>query len=146
MSSTKWKLTITSAQPHDGRSLVPLLRGGGGEAVAAAWPRTYTLQEGYESCEAGHGEGKACSKKGDGDGGEPKSRDYSALRLRDHVGGSGRDALYVEYTDGGKMFFDMAVDPWQINNKYDSLSANESAALAAMIARVRDCKGTDQCP
>ena len=44
------------------------------------------------------------------------------------------------------MFFDMASDPWQTNNTFEALSANESAALAAMIARVRDCKGADQCP
>ena len=34
----------------DGKSIVPLLLG------KAATVRTFTLQEGYQSCEAGHGE------------------------------------------------------------------------------------------
>jgi hypothetical protein len=46
------------APPIDGKSLLPMLLGEGGPV------RTYTLQEGYQSCEAGHGEGRACSRKG----------------------------------------------------------------------------------
>lgn len=43
-----------SAPLVDGKSLVPLLLG------KALTVRTYTLQEGYQSCEAGHGEGRTC--------------------------------------------------------------------------------------
>ncbi len=43
-----------TAPPIDGKSLVPLMLGN------AKTIRTYTLQEGYQSCEAGHGEGHSC--------------------------------------------------------------------------------------
>lgn len=46
-----------TAPPIDGKSLVPLLLG------KAKVIRTYTLQEGYQSCEAGHGEGRSCGVK-----------------------------------------------------------------------------------
>ena len=49
----------TTAPVIDGKSLVPLLLSGGRSSPV----RTYTLQEGYQSCEAGHGEGRACSHK-----------------------------------------------------------------------------------
>jgi hypothetical protein len=70
-----------AAAPRDGKSLVPLLHPTGAVGVdrvdadaasssnfssaspSVVWTRTMTLQEGYESCEAGHGEGKACSHK-----------------------------------------------------------------------------------
>ena len=41
---------IGQAPAMDGKSILPLLLG------KAATVRTYTLQEGYQSCEAGHGE------------------------------------------------------------------------------------------
>ena len=133
-----------SAAPLDGRSLVPLLLGG---TDSGAWPRTYTLQEGYQSCEQGHGEGKACSKKPPmttpsadaARAAAAKGRDYSALRLKD-----GRDALYVEYVDGGKMYFDSVVDPWQTLNIFDTLSPNITAQLAQMLADVKDCSGAGE--
>ena len=68
-----------------------------------------------------------------------KGRDYSALRLKD-----GRDALYVEYVDGGKMYFDSAADPWQTLNIFDTLSTNATAQLAQMLADVKDCPGVGE--
>ena len=44
---------IGQAPAMDGKSILPLLLG------KAATVRTYTLQEGYQSCEAGHGEVRA---------------------------------------------------------------------------------------
>lgn len=176
----------------DGKSLLPLLAAsavidGHDAAMAAAAPRTYTLQEGYESCEAGHGEGKACSHTAHASGtsgtsgssgssgwmplqnssrsfkqgvGGLKARDYSGLRFKtattatatsrssgegDGDGGLLSDSLYVEYVDGGKMYFDCAKDPWQTNNTYKTLTATQAAQLAAMLAAVKDCKG-NECP
>ena len=141
-----------SAAPLDGRSLVPLLLGGGSGGGAAGedgtWPRTFTLQEGYQSCEQGNGEGKACEKKpphqttpsaAAARAVAAKGRDYSALRLKD-----GRDALYVEYVDGGKMYFDSAADPWQTLNIFNTLSTNATAQLAQMLADVKDCSGVGE--
>lgn len=55
----------STAPPIDGKSLVPLMLG------KAKTIRTYTLQEGYQSCEAGHGEGHSCSVKVPGGSGPP---------------------------------------------------------------------------
>ena len=44
---------IGQAPAMDGKSILPMLLG------KAATVRTYTLQEGYQSCEAGHGEVRA---------------------------------------------------------------------------------------
>ena len=56
--------TPTAATPViDGRSMFSLLQSNG----AAEWNRTYTLQEGYQCCEGGSGEGKACSHKTGGE-------------------------------------------------------------------------------
>ena len=49
-----------SAPPVDGKSIVPLLLG------KAQSVRTYTLQEGYQSCEAGHGGGHICRVRAPG--------------------------------------------------------------------------------
>jgi hypothetical protein len=152
----------------DGRSLASLMRNVTAIAAAEAWPRVYTLQEGYQSCEQGNGEGKACEKKPPlpltalparhvsvaalppsesaavaavaAVAAGAKARDYSALRLKD-----GRDALYVEYVDGGKMYFDSAGDPWQTKNVFEALPAATKAELAAKLAAIKDCKGA-QCP
>ena len=165
-----------------GRSLLPLIHphatAAAGEAVGAAaaagW-RTYTLQEGYQSCEAGHGEGKACSG-GDAYGNATeyeyeyddvgeyesltsmskeeyaefalKGRDYSGMRFLDPALPAGdllRNAMYVEYTDGGKVYYDCEADPWQTRNIFHNLTSNETARLSGMLAAVRDCNGT-QCP
>ena len=56
---------FASAPPMDGKSLVPLMLG------KAKTIRTYTLQEGYQSCEAGHGEGHTCGVRAPGGGPSP---------------------------------------------------------------------------
>ena len=45
----------------------------------------------------------------------------------------------------GFSYYDCALDPWQTKNIYGSLSGAEKAALAGMLAAVKDCKGT-ACP
>jgi hypothetical protein len=160
-----------AAAAPDGKSLVSLLHPAASTAAAAI--RTFTLQEGYQSCEAGHGEGKACSKKSSRLLLDPtalalsgrsvyddcwfgsaeneaaaKGRDYSGLRLLDPslpAGSILRDALYVEYTDGGKMYFDVESDPWQTRNIFTNLTAADAATLTKMLAKVRDCTGKE-CP
>ena len=45
----------------------------------------------------------------------------------------------------GFSYYDCALDPWQTKNIYGSLSDAEKAALAGMLAAVKDCKGS-ACP
>ena len=77
-----------------------------------------------------------------------KGRDYSGLRLLDPSLAEGsllRNALYVEYTDGGKMYFDVESDPWQTRNLITNLTAADANKLTNLLAGVRDCTGK-QCP
>lgn len=120
--------------------------------------RNYSLQEGYQSCEAGHGEGGACAHKLPPAGSPwgarfaevpPRGvkwpaagRDYSGLRLQTKAF---PDAMYVEYTDGGKAFFNSSGDPWQTVNIYPNLPSFVQDELAKMLASVVDCGG-EQCP
>ena len=127
-----------------------------------------TLQEGYQSCEAGHGEGHACShiKGGNLNAEVPEpwdagssggregvradsKRDYSGLRMKNHTIGAKTyaDAMFVVYNDpAGSAFFDCAVDPWQTKDLYSTLPAAEQSALAKALDAVKDCKGSDACP
>lgn len=103
-----------TAPPIDGKSLVPLMRG------ETKTIRTYTLQEGYQSCEAGHGEGRSCAVKAPPPSlavakyvddetevtgpevGANNFRDYSGLRMKHHpFQGKIVDVMYVEYTGAG---------------------------------------------
>jgi len=123
----------------DGRSLVPLFS-------KKQWSREYTLQEGYQSCEMGRGEGKACSHKDLMFAEVPPpnvmdfatSPDYTGL----HKPGKW---LYAEYKDGGRIFFDTTVDPWQTNNIWAKLPKENQTEMAAMLAAVVMCNGT-ACP
>ena len=85
-------------------------------------------------------------------------RDYSGLRMKHHpFQGKTVDAMYVEYTGAGSgpsspepgakgaSYYDCGLDPWQTKDLYPSLSAAEKAALASMLAAVKDCKGSE-CP
>lgn len=138
--------------PIDGKSLFSVLFDG------AQGVRNYSLQEGYQSCEAGHGEGGACGHiippagvawddrfaevPPYGVTWPAAGRDYSGLRLKTKVF---PDAMYVEYTDGGRAFFNSSVDPWQTHNLYTLLPLLVKTELAGMLAAVVDCSGMT-CP
>ena len=55
------------------------------------------------------------------------------------------DAMYVEYTDGGRSYYDCEVDPWQTKDLYATLPTAQRAAMASMLAAVKNCTGT-ACP
>lgn len=145
-----------NASAPDGKSFAAVLLAP--EGAAPAWGRSYTLHEGYQSCEAGHGEGAACSHKGVSGWGEvplytvitdprwaPDKRDYAGIRLHGYQGFA--DAMYCEYTDGGKTFFNhSAGDTAQTNNIYAALGTDLQSKLAKMLAAVVDCKTAEECP
>ena len=62
------------------------------------------------------------------------ARKYSGVRLytTEHL-----NAMYAEYTDGAKMYFDCTVDPWQTRNLYNDLSNETRQQLAQLVQRVR---------
>ena len=53
---------------------------------------------------------------------------YEALRLP--------GALYVEYAPGGREFYNLNADPYELNNTYPSLAAARKAALHNELVRV----------
>ncbi len=46
---------------------------------------------------------------------------YSALRFHDR--------LYIEWSTGDREFYDLELDPWELENSYDSLAISEQEAL-----------------
>jgi N-acetylglucosamine-6-sulfatase len=114
----------TPTEPVDGHSLVPLLRARSGRPVV--W-RTVALIE--------H---RGKTTRGDPDidygrlSGNPTS--YEAIRL-DH-------AVYVEYFDGEREYYDTDKDPFEQDNVYWRLGAATKAWLHATVHRLQSCHGT----
>jgi arylsulfatase A-like enzyme len=107
----------------DGRSLLPLLRGGSD----ADW-RTADLVE-------HHGPGfrrDDPDRPGPGSGNPPT---YGALRTQDHT--------YVEYVDGSREYYDLTRDPLQLHNLAGSLSSARLRELHAAVDRLANCHGSD---
>jgi arylsulfatase A-like enzyme len=53
--------------------------------------------------------------------------------------------LYVEYADGDKVFHDLAKDPHELANTYDSLSAASKKALRDALGAARFCHDAKKC-
>ena len=64
--------------------------------------------------------------------GEVSSSMYSGLRYHDQ--------LYIEWANGVREFYDLANDPYELNNAYDSLSDNEKTKLREDVFAARSVK------
>ena len=51
------------------------------------------------------------------------------------------DEIYVEHENGEREWYDLAADPFQLENGYDSLPADVQAELAAALAALKECTG-----
>jgi N-acetylglucosamine-6-sulfatase len=67
--------------------------------------------------------------------GNPPS--YEALRSK--------DALYVEYADGDRELYDLAADPFQLDNVADEVPPERMAQLSGQLAAMATCQGTAAC-
>ncbi len=106
----------------DGRSLVPLLRGGAGEG----W-RTAALVE-------HHGPDTLA---GDPDLPAPNSGNppsYEAIRTGVYT--------YVEYVDGSREYYDRLSDPLELHNLAGTLGAARLGRLHAALTRLANCHGS----
>jgi N-acetylglucosamine-6-sulfatase len=108
----------------DGHSLVPLLRA----APPPPW-RTLALVE-HRGPRLG---------VGDPDLQSDVPTAYTALRM------SNPDAVYVEYTDGEREYYDIARDPFERRNIASRLSAARLALLHERLARLRTCHDAVAC-
>jgi arylsulfatase A-like enzyme len=111
----------------DGRSLAPLMRG----EEPPSW-RSAVLLEAFL-------DGKSAGEGGDGEGDEGSRTDqtaFQAVRTGNHK--------YVEYGNGEKELYDLANDPYELENVYESADASLVEDLKARLEALRDCSG-DEC-
>ncbi|MEW2518875.1 sulfatase family protein [Actinacidiphila alni] len=109
----------------DGRSLVPLLHG----APPADWRQAVLVEHHHPA-----------TKKGDPDAAPDNSGNpptYEAIRTA--------DALWVEYADGEREFYDTTADPDELRNGAATLPAARSTALHTTLTALQHCKGTAAC-
>jgi N-acetylglucosamine-6-sulfatase len=110
----------------DGHSLVPLILG----QPVASW-RTAALVE-------HHGPDITVSDpdyENGALGGNPTT--YEAIRLP--------NAVYVEYTNGEREYYQIDKDPEERDNVYATLSTSERAQLHATVATLSTCHGASNC-
>ncbi|MFJ4717328.1 sulfatase [Streptomyces sp. NPDC088785] len=109
----------------DGRSLVPVLRGG----TPKDWPRTALVEH--------HGPDRAAGdpdKPRKGSGNPPS---YEALRTA--------HSTYVQYRNGSHEYYDRDKDPDMLHNVYAQLSSETKSRLASRLRKMRDCEGSKEC-
>ena len=110
----------------DGKSFVPLLRG----EPAPGW-RDAALVE-HHGPDFAAAAGPDAAQAGSGN---PST--YEALRLP--------HAMYVEYANGEREYYDLKSDPYELTNAYPGLSAHEVDTLHARLAGLESCRGATNC-
>jgi arylsulfatase A-like enzyme len=115
----------TPSPAVEGRSLVPLLEGRQPEA----WRRAVLVEH--------HGPDRnpADPDYPEPDSGNPPS--YNAIRLD--------DALYVEYVNGEREYYDLTTDPYQLRNAHARLGPLRRAELHRWVAQFARCRGAASC-
>ncbi|MBW3631871.1 MAG: sulfatase [Chloroflexi bacterium] len=111
----------TSPDFVDGRSLVPLLRG----ELATTWRQALLVQ--YYRLGLGTGDPEEA-------GGRPEAEKQPSFRLL--VTANGR---YVEYEDGERELYDVASDPYQLDNRFMGTDPGELERLSAWLSSLADC-------
>jgi len=125
--------------PADGRSLISLLRG----EEPASW-RSAVLLERLPADESGgagagkaKGKGKGKAKGKTGAGGVPKGgpggSPFEAVRTATHK--------YVEYDNGEEELYDLATDPFELDNIYESADPSLAEDLKTKLDALEGCSG-----
>ncbi|GAB2469411.1 sulfatase [Jatrophihabitans fulvus] len=116
----------TPSGERDGVNLVPAWK----DQVPSDWQKAVLVEH----------RGHTTSAPGDPDAqsaeaGDPPS--YEAVRTA--------TGLYVEYDTGEKEFHDLRTDPDELDNTYATTPASVLRQYATMLAKLKACKGTEQC-
>lgn len=121
-------LELAGARPTssvDGRSLVGLLHG----TPSDNWRQSVLVEHHYTAL-----------KKGDPDAAPKRAGDppsYEAIRTA--------NAVYVEYADGEREYYDLRSDPGELHNLAYSLPAARLAALHKTLTALEHCRGEAAC-
>ena len=114
----------------DGHSLVPLLRDdAAGQAAAADWRDAVLVEH--------HGDVDGADDPDLPPAGSGNPPSYEALRTKGE--------LYVEYGDGERELYDLASDPFQLDNLADQVPSQRLATLSGQLATMANCHGPAQC-
>jgi arylsulfatase A-like enzyme len=117
---------LTPASNIDGRSLAGLIHG---RPAPSDWRRAVLVEHHHPA-----------GKKNDPDAGPEQAGDppsYEAMRTA--------GALYVEYADGEREYYDTATDPNELRNLAPSLTPDRRTALHTALAKLEHCHGTSSC-
>lgn len=112
----------------DGRSLEPLLTSAPG-TVPPGWPQGALIEHRGPVTDTHDPDYQT------GMSANPVS--YEALRLP--------EALYVEYANGQHEYYDLATDPYELDNIYASLSLKRQKALEAQLDLAESCHSAQAC-
>lgn len=127
LCSTFTRLGRAGTSPFaDGNSLVPLLRG----EQAPGWPDAALVE--HHGPDNGVAAGPDQPQPGSGN---PLT--YEALRLP--------HAMYVEYANGEREYYDLLRDPYELTNIYSDLPQPQVAALHTQLAAMEACRGALSC-
>ncbi len=107
----------------DGRSLLPLLRG---DDLESPWRSAILVEQPLNRT--------GMTQSADEDGGNGvRHPGWAALRREADV--------YVEYADGQREYYDLAADPYQLDNAADGLPIERTVAFSAQVAALGACAG-----
>jgi N-acetylglucosamine-6-sulfatase len=109
----------------DGHSLMPLLEG----QAPTDW-RTAVLVEHHHPMASSYDPDEQSDVSGN-----PPS--YEAMRTPQY--------LYVEYVDGGREFYDLQTDPYELHNLAGWLTPEELTVLHSDLTQLQDCHGAAAC-
>lgn len=116
---------VTPPSTVDGRSLLPLLHG----QPVSGWRQAMLVEH--------HGPDTTVNdpdKPGHYSGNPPS---YEAVRTA--------DALYVEYADGEREYYDTATDPNELDNIAATVPKTQLAAMRATLTALKGCHGSTSC-
>jgi N-acetylglucosamine-6-sulfatase len=126
---------IAGVQPTitvDGRSLVPLLTGGS----TAGWRQSFEAERGSADTTSIAGRSSAGAGQVEpGDAAEAyPGMGWNAVRTAHWK--------YVEWDDGERELYDLAVDPWELTNLFSTGDTALVPGLAAQLHALMTCAGT----
>ncbi|MBY8877255.1 sulfatase family protein [Actinacidiphila acidipaludis] len=110
----------------DGRSLAALLHG---SSQVSGWRRAVLVEHHHP------GSAKDDPDAAPANSGNPPT--YEAIRTA--------DAVWVEYADGEREYYDVASDPDELHNRAASLTAAQRTSLHSVLVALQHCAGAAAC-